>query len=91
MGKSSENEELEIAKQEVFRKIACILAEKTPFTLDQIKPETMLMEDADMNSLEVLLLIAELEDTFGIRLPDEELMKIVTMADLTEVITKQLK
>lgn len=48
--------------------------------------DTVFTTDMVMNSFEIFGLICEVEDHFGIEIPDRELMKLVTVGDLVAYI-----
>lgn len=48
--------------------------------------ETVLTVDMVMNSFEIFGLICEIEEHFGIEIPDRELMKLVTVGDIVNYI-----
>lgn len=80
-----------MTKQEIFDKALQIITENTACTAEQIKPESKLMEEMEMTSLDLLILIGEIENAFDIRFAEEDLMNIVTMDDLTQTIIKRMK
>ncbi len=55
-----------------------------------IAPQKRFYADLGMNSLEFLELIVYLENTYGIVLPDNEIDKIQTIKELSEVMEANL-
>lgn len=52
--------------------------------------DTLLTSDMGLNSFELFDLICEIEEHFGIEIPDRELMKLVTLGDLVKYIDSQV-
>ena len=75
-----------MTKQEIFEKTLRIITENTACTAERIKPESKLMEEMEMTSLDLLILIGEIENAFDIRFAEEDLLNTVTMDDLTQAI-----
>ena len=73
------------------KKIASLIAEKLGKKIEEIKPESRLVEDLGADSLDVVEMIITLEDEFGLTLPDNEVKNMKTVADITNYITKNSK
>jgi len=69
----------------VYDKVANIVAEQLGITLEDITLETTL-EDLNADSLDVVEVIMELENTFNMEIPDEEAEKIKTVGGLVEYV-----
>ena len=54
--------------------------------LPDFSEDTLLTADMGLNSFELFDLICEIEEHFGIEIPDRELMKLVTLGDLVRFI-----
>ena len=44
------------------------------------------MYDLDLSSMEILTIVADLEETFGLRIPEKELRNFVTISDLADYL-----
>lgn len=71
-------------------KIISLIAEKLNKDAKDIKLESKLVEDLGADSLDVIELVMAFEDEFGITLPDEDISKMKTIADVVNYI-KNLK
>ncbi len=71
-------------------KIISLIADKLNKDAKEIKLESKLVEDLGADSLDVIELVMAFEDEFGITLPDEEISKMKTIADVVNYI-KNLK
>lgn len=71
--------------ENVYDKVANIVAEQLGITLEDITMETTL-EDLNADSLDVVEVIMELESVFNMEIPDEEAEKIKTVGGLVEYV-----
>ncbi|MBQ6020555.1 MAG: acyl carrier protein [Clostridia bacterium] len=69
----------------VFEKIREIICELFEIPEEEIKPETTL-EDADIDSIDAVELAMNVESEFDIEIPDEELKKMRSVADLVRFV-----
>lgn len=67
-------------------KIISLIADKLGKDAKTIKLESKLVEDLGADSLDVIELVMAFEDEFGISLPDEEISKMKTIADVVNYI-----
>ncbi|MBQ7092620.1 MAG: acyl carrier protein [Clostridia bacterium] len=56
--------------------------------MDQITMETRLVEDLKADSLDVVELIMDIEQEYGIQVPEEELPNVHTVGDILKFIGK---
>ena len=56
-----------------------------------IKPESRLVEDLKADSLDVVAMVMEMESQYGIQIPDEDLTKLKTVADVMQYIQDNQK
>jgi acyl carrier protein len=70
----------------VFEKIRAITADVADIAPEQIFPESALMDDLDLSSMEIMTMLAEVEDAFALRIPERELRGFITMSDLVEYV-----
>ncbi len=57
---------------EVTRQLCILTAEQLGLKIDRVKPESRLIEDLHCDSLELLELIMETEDAFGLTIPETQ-------------------
>jgi len=55
-----------------------------------LTPETNLIQEMGLSSVETMLLLSDLEDRFGINIPASSLRSIQTVEDLTQVVISLL-
>ena len=71
--------------ENVYDKVAAIVAEQLGITLDDITMDTTL-EELNADSLDVVEVIMSLEKEFNMEIPDEEAEKIKTIGGLVEYV-----
>lgn len=65
-----------------FDKVRDIIAKQLDIDAETIKMESRLIDDLKADSLDIVELIMDLEQEFNIEIPDEELPKVQTVADI---------
>ena len=50
--------------------------------IDNVTPESNLLTDFDLSSLDVAELVCEIEDELGIEIPDKDLVRLRTVGDI---------
>jgi acyl carrier protein len=75
----------------VFEKIRAITADVADISPEQIAPERALMDDLDLSSMEIMTMLAEVEDEFDLRIPERELRNFITVGDLVDYIVNNAK
>ncbi|HEV3480062.1 MAG TPA: acyl carrier protein [Gaiellaceae bacterium] len=75
------------SRDEVFERIKEVLAERLSVEEADITEEANFQEDLDADSLDLVEMIMELEDQFGIKIPDEDAQKIQTVGQAVEYVT----
>lgn len=70
--------------------IVSYLAELLGMNEKDIKPESLLVDDLDLDSLDLLELFMRLEEHFGVVIPDEKMNKVKTVKDACDVFSEAL-
>lgn len=73
----------------MLEKIKAILVKHLRVSPDLITESTNIQEDLSADSLDVVEIIMELEETFGISISDEDAVGLKTVKDLMDYIEKQ--
>ena len=73
-------------REEVIDQVKQILIQQLGVDEAQVTPEAAFQEDLDADSLDLVELIMELEDQFGVKIPDEEAQKIKTVGQAADYI-----
>ena len=66
-------------REEVFELIRTHLADELEVDPARITEETRFKEDLDADSLDLYTLVQELEDSYGVRMSDEQAAQITTV------------
>ena len=69
-------------------KVIDILAEVAEKDKTEITRETNLVEDLELESLDIVTLVAKIEEEFKIDIPDEEIQNLLTVGDAIKFIEK---
>ncbi len=73
-------------RTEIISQILAILEDVAEIAPEDVNENSNLMEDLDLSSMEILTIVADLEETFGLRIPEKELRSFVTINDLTDYL-----
>lgn len=75
-----------MTREEVFQRIRAHLSEELEVDPDVIRDETRFKEDLRADSLHLVELVVELEDSYGVRIPDDEAVKILTVGQAADYV-----
>jgi len=75
---------------EIEKKVIVVLADKASMDPKQIKPETSLVDDLGLDSLDAVEMVFELEEDYGIDIPDEEIPKFKKAQDIISYLSLRL-
>ena len=74
-------------REEVFDRVKEVLTEQLGVDEKEIAEEASFTEDLDADSLDLVELIMELEDQFGIKISDEDAQKIQTVVQAVDYVS----
>lgn len=73
-----------------FEKVRDILAEQFEIDPSEISAETNIVDDIGADSLDIVELIMELEDSYGITISDEDAPALTTVGKIVDYIERSL-
>ena len=68
--------------QEIEQKVKEILSKKFDVKVSEIKPETRLAEDLGVGSFGAVELMFEIEEAFGLKIPDSDIEQVRRVQDV---------
>jgi acyl carrier protein len=81
---------LEMSRDEVFEKVRAHLASELEVAPDRITEDTRFREDLDADSLDLYELVMELEDSYGIKVSEEEAARIETVREAVDFVVQHV-
>lgn len=75
----------------MLEKVREILLNHTQASADEIELNTELVKDLGLNSLDVVSLIIDFEDKFGIEISDRTIRDFVTVGDIVRYLEKRVQ
>jgi acyl carrier protein len=75
------------AREEIFERVKEVLVEQLGVEESEITESAAFQEDLDADSLDLVELIMELEDQFGVKISDEDAQGIQTVGQAVDYIS----
>lgn len=76
-------------KQEIFDKVADIVADHFEIDRDKITNDLNLKNDLNADSIDSVEFVLEVEDTFGAEVSDEDAERLNTVGEVVDYIAEQ--
>ena len=74
-------------RAQALSELQSILVEQLGVDASEVVETASFSEDLNADSLDLVEMIREMEDKFGVKIPDEDAEKIVTVGDAVDYIT----
>lgn len=75
-----------MTREDVLTLIRAHLADELALDPARIQEETRFREDLEADSLDLYTLVQELEDTYGVRMSDEQAARILTVGQAVDFV-----
>jgi acyl carrier protein len=75
-----------MTREDGFQLIRAHLADELEVDPERIQQDTRFKEDLEADSLDLYTLVQELEDSYGVRISDEEATKILTVGQAVDFV-----
>lgn len=69
-------------------RVARIVAEQSGHKVESVKPESQLVADLGMDSLDIIETVMAAEEEFAVEISDEQADRLATVADITAIVEK---
>jgi acyl carrier protein len=75
-------------KDEIFNNIKDILVKEFDISADKLKPESLLVEDLDLDSIDAVDLVVRLQKIIGCKVEPDDFKQIRTLQDMVDAVEK---
>jgi acyl carrier protein len=77
-----------VQNDQIFDAVVAIVSRELSVPVEKVTPTAYFVDDLGTDSLHLITIAMALEERFSIRLPDDDLKKVVTVQDLVDVIKR---
>ncbi|WP_368430886.1 acyl carrier protein [uncultured Parasutterella sp.] len=82
---------MQFTKDEIYEKVKQIMAELFEIDPEEITPESKLVDDLDLDSIDAVEMIVQLQKLTGKRINPEQFQSVVTVEDVVSILQKLLE
>ena len=72
-----------------FEEIFDILVDVVDLDKDEIEGESLLIDDLDLSSLEIMSVVSKIEKNYSIKISEKELLSVATVNDLAKLVASK--
>jgi acyl carrier protein len=77
-----------VTNEEILGVLAEIVNEVAGVETGEITPDKSFVDDLDIDSLSMVEIAVQVEDRFGVKVPDDELANLKTVGDAVDYVAK---
>jgi len=74
----------------IYERVRKVVAEVLNMEENKISMNSKIIDDLGAESLDIVTLVMEFEEEFDKKIPDEDIEKLVTVADTVQYITEEI-
>ncbi len=75
-----------LSQAEVLAGLAELVNDETGIATDAVQPDKSFTDDLDIDSISMMTIVVNAEDRFGVKIPDDEVKNLITVADAVNFI-----
>lgn len=75
-----------LSQAEVLAGLAELVNDETGIATDAVALDKSFTDDLDIDSISMMTIVVNAEDRFGVKIPDDEVKKLVTVANAVDFI-----
>lgn len=76
-----------LTQQEVLAGLAELVNDETGISAEKVQLDKSFTDDLDIDSISMMTIVVNAEDKFSVKIPDEEVKNLITVADAVNFIT----
>jgi len=76
-----------LTQEQVLAGLAELVNDETGIAADAVQMDKSFTDDLDIDSISMMTIVVNAEDKFGVKIPDEEVKNLITVADAVNFIT----
>lgn len=77
-----------MTKEEILKKIQEMLAQLFDLDPEEIKPESKLFEELELDSIDAVDLVVKLQKQIGVKIMPEDFKQVRTVQDVVDVVDR---
>ena len=71
---------------DIFEKLKAIAVNDIGIDADKVKPESDIIKELGLDSLDIVDMLMKVEETFGVTIDDSDVVEMTTVADVVRFI-----
>jgi acyl carrier protein len=76
-----------LSQAEVLAGLAELVNDETGIAAEAVQMDKSFTDDLDIDSISMMTIVVNAEDKFSVKIPDEEVKNLITVADAVNFIT----
>ncbi len=80
-----------VSREQVEAQLVQVLVDDFDVDRDQLTPETNFFSDLQLDSIDLLSAITQLEETYDLTIPNDDLPEMITLGGCVDKLTERLQ